>query len=511
MRKSSASFGLIIGILASPLIASANGDAEPATIRAPTKLADLPDRWRSAMKDLGVPGMAVVVVKGNQVIYRETFGSRDPKTGAPVTSDTAFYIASSTKSFVALAIMQLVEQGKIDLDAPVRKYLPRFELADAKLAKRLTIRDLLSHAKGIDSDPIVFLDAYSGQITDDLYYRHLRNANIRGSFEYTNVHYTLLGRVIDAASAKPWKDYLADHIFAPAGMIKATCYADEMYGRPDVAFPTVMDSAGLRRSKVRKTDRTMHAAGGMGTSINDLTQWLLINLNGGRVGEAQILSAKGIDAMHSLEVKSGKRGFRLPNREPLGYGLGWFVGRYKDVPYIDHGGGYTGTSAAITLIPQHGLGVAAVANSSVPLPHIVTSDILDRLLSLEETDLLPRFKMMVERRASQLRALDTKFGRNPAVRQGGLSLKPSAYVGRYENADWGILEIAFDGRNLTARIGDLPLQMGSVGIDRFQYRTEGASTKEARFEIEGGSSVVALVADVSDTGKAVRFERRPAG
>ena len=215
--------------------------------------------------------------------------------------------------------------------------------------------------------------------------------------------------------------------------------------------------------------------------------------------------------MHALEVKSGKRGFRLPNREPLGYGFGWFVGRYKDIPYIDHGGGYTGTSAAITLVPQHQLGVAVIANSGIPLPHVATGDILDRILNLEGKDLLPQLKQMAERRASRLSAIEANFGENPAVKQGGLSLTPSAYIGHYGNIDWGTIEIAVDGRNLTARIGDLPLQLGSIGADEFQYRTEGTSLKEARFEIAGSGTVVAVIADVSETGTAIRFERSPEG
>ena len=292
MRQSILFAGLIIASSSSPLIAQEEKSAAPTTISAPKELADLPGRWQDAMKDLGVPGMAVAVVSGGKMIMLEVFGVRDPQAGTPVTPETAFYIASSTKSFTAMGIMQLVEQGRVDLGEPVKKYLPRFELSDAELTKGLTIRDLLSHAKGIDSDPIVFLDAYTGQITDDLYYRHLRDADIAGKFAYNNVHYTLLGRVVHAVSGKPWQDYLGDHIFAPAGMSNATCYADQMYSRADVAFPTVTHGTGLRRSRIRKTDRTMHAAGGMGTSINDLARWLLVNLNGGRVGDAQILSAK---------------------------------------------------------------------------------------------------------------------------------------------------------------------------------------------------------------------------
>ncbi len=158
----------------------------------PKEMAGLRERWLEAMKDLDVPGMAVVIVRGDEVIYTETFGERDPEKHVPVTPDTIFYIASCTKSFMAMAVMTLVEEGKLDLDAPVKKYLPKFEVADATLTETLTVRDLLSHAKGLDSQPIVTLDAFTGEITEERFYRWLKEAKATGSFDYTNLHYTLL-------------------------------------------------------------------------------------------------------------------------------------------------------------------------------------------------------------------------------------------------------------------------------------------------------------------------------
>src|SRR5262245_19156012 len=114
-----------------PFLAQASDPVHP-------DLAELKDRWREAMEACGVPALAMVLVEGDEVVHRVTLGQRDPGRDAPVTSETIFYIASATKPYVAFALAQLAEQGKVELDAPVKRYLPRFRLADAKLTETIT-------------------------------------------------------------------------------------------------------------------------------------------------------------------------------------------------------------------------------------------------------------------------------------------------------------------------------------------------------------------------------------
>jgi len=142
------------------------------------ELADRPARWGEVMDLFDVPGMAVAVVRDGQT-YVQCFGARDPKSGDPVTPETLFYIASVTKTFTATAICELADEGRLRLDDPVRKYLPRFQLPDSALTRSITIRDLLCHRYGIDSTPIVFLDAFTGEITEDRYYHWLAQADIK--------------------------------------------------------------------------------------------------------------------------------------------------------------------------------------------------------------------------------------------------------------------------------------------------------------------------------------------
>lgn len=479
----------------------------PATPSAalPPEFEGLPQRWEAAMKEMGVPGLAVTVVRGNDVIYTAAFGERDPQNHLPVTPDTIFYIASCTKSFVAMAMLSLVEEAKVDLDAPVKRYLPRFELSDPSLTQTLTIRDLLSHAKGINSQPIVFLDAFSGEITEDRFYEWIPAATIHGSFRYTNLHYTLAGRVLEAVEGKSWKDVLTERILTPAGMSRTTPYASRMYGDPNAGVPCVLRNNQPVPATVRKSDETMHAAGGLGASIADLSKWLILNLNGGRVGDRNVLPEKWIQEMQRIQSKMGKPEETLPGNMREGYGLGWTIGHYKQIPRIEHGGGYTGTSAHISFMPQQKIGVAVVANAGLPLPLVVAGDVYDRLLKLEGADIIPEIAQRTKGRMKQQQEQVTHYEQNP-VTQEALSLPIADYAGNYTNPVWGTVVVERSDNRLSARVGTLPLMLSPEGENRFSVLVGEDQQELGRFETstEGVSAIVIAFA-LGDTD--VRFDR----
>lgn len=493
--------GLVLAILAAPIAAQV---AHPQDAAAEKVLAELAPRWTAAMHDLGVPGMAVVVVRGDRVVFRRTFGTRDGMR--PVTEHTAFYIASATKPFVALAVMQLVEAGKVELDAPVRRYLPRFRVADDEVTERLTVRELLSHAPGISSGPIVMLDAYTGDISEDRYYRFLAEVQPSGKVTYSNVHYTLAGRLIEAVTGQGWRDYLAEHVFGPAGMVDATGYADAMYAREDVALP-MLPAAGRPVPCQRKTDRTMHAAGGLGTSIRDLERWLIVQLDGGKVGDARLLSEDGMTELLDLQSELDEPDGQV--RRMTGFALGWQYGTFRGRPYRQHGGGYTGAAAHISFLPEDRLGVACVANTSgggQALLQVVSIDVYDRLLGIGGDDFLPGFAAQAKRYAEHLAAARPRTA-NPAVGD-GLSGPAPAYVGAYTNEDWGEVRIELVDDVLSASIGDLRAELFSAGRDAFLTFVAPDTTNPGHFELGTDGAPQAVILDMGDGHASVRFVRR---
>lgn len=468
-------------------IARAKTSAKPI----PPALADLPDRWRGAMEHFLSPGFAVVAVEDDEVIYLDAFGERDPQRKLPVTPDTIFYIASATKPFNAMAILTLVDDGKIELDAPVKRYLPRFELAEPGSADKITIRDLLSHKAGVRGGGVVFLDAYTGEITDDRYYYFLReNGSAAGTTRYSNVHYTLLGRVIEAVTGKTWQEYLIEQILRPAGMHNTTPYATAMYQSENVAIPQAHTKDGsFRAADTRKSDETMHAAGGLGTTARDLGQWLKLNINRGVVDGKRIVSKKMMDEMLKMQSTTEPRQ-RMFSR--LGFGLGWQRGKFGDYETAHHGGGYIGAVTHTSFLIKENIGVGVLGHATGPAGtivfEIVPPDIYNRLLVTNAEDKLPEFKRMSEERMP--RYLAERETQTPDFGTTNLSLPGSAYAGIFEEKYWGTLRVSTTGDLLNVRWGQLAAHFEPAdGNDSFVLKTARNDEFPGRFLIESGKVV----------------------
>ncbi|MCL4691000.1 MAG: beta-lactamase family protein [Candidatus Hydrogenedentes bacterium] len=462
----------------------------------------LESRWSSAVEELGLPGFSVAVVQRDHVIYSKGFGLRSLSPKEPFTSGTPVYIASVTKTFVALAIVQLAEQGKLDLDAPVKTYLPRLQLADAGLSERLTIRDLLCHRYGISNWPITFAEAYSGLITDDLYYRELPDSDVKGSWDYSNLHFTLLGRVIQAVSGESWQEYLRDHILAPAGMPHTTGYASVLYGFDHTAQPMVLERGEWRVSPLRKTDATMHAAGGMGSSADDLARWIRLHLNDGEIDGASIVSRDSIAAMLNPEVEPGTRFFRFDR--PL-MGLGWYLGEYEGERLVHHFGSYVGAHAHVSFMPEHGIGVAVVANSDDKpsmLVHLVACDVYDALLDLPGTDGLPSF---IQETKLELKRDAAESPDSVASKSLQLALPVGAYTGTYRSDRWGELVVREDGNGLSASIGALPIEVRAADGNLMSIESP-LGDASLKFVVTDGEAVTAVQV-LSSRGVEMEFAR----
>ncbi len=446
-RSSITSILSIVSILSIPPLAAA--DNLDATF------VQLESRWRDAMNSMLVPGMSVAVVYNGELVYAQGFGVRRLTPELPFTPDSACYVASSTKPFTGLGIMTLVDQGKVDLDKPVKSYLPKFDLPDHDLAQSITVRDLLTHRYGIDNQVITFGEAYSGNWDDDFFFRELpKSSAIKGSWQYSNLHFTIAGRIIEAVTGQPWQEYLRDTVFRPLGMNHTTARASELYADENVAIGLSWDRDHWIESPVIKIDKTMHAAGGMGGSARDFAQWLRFNMGDGSVDGKRIVSADTLARMFEPQLEIDEE---FPPFDRGTMGLAWFIGGYRGETLIHHFGGYLGYSAHISFMPEHKLGVVALANSNRAasfLIHQVAADVYDRVLGLEGEDKLPalydRINVILERERTEP---------DPALPDSPLTLsKPlDAYTGTFTSDRYGTLTLERNGDTLTGVIGNLRL------------------------------------------------------
>ncbi len=314
------------------------------------------------MRNDQVPGVAVAIVHQNAVVYSRGFG--DDGYGRPVTPDTSFILGSMSKSFTALAVMQLAEQGAIALDAPARQYLPWFAVADPEASERITVRHLLNHTSGI---PARAPRASVPDATMDDQVRALAGVTLNHApgeaHEYASPNYLVLGAIIEQVSGQPFDAYVTQHIFAPLKMqhsftSQETAIANGMAQghRYWFGFPVAATLS-------YEADRMPTAA--LISSGNDMARYLLAHLNGGTVDGQQVVSPAGMAELHRPNAPG----------DGFSYAMGWRVGPVEGVPAVHHGGIVPHFRGKMVLLPDQQWGVVVLTNASTsfPLPIVPTS------------------------------------------------------------------------------------------------------------------------------------------
>jgi CubicO group peptidase (beta-lactamase class C family) len=411
-----------------------------------------------------MPGIAVSVVRGDETVYARGFGYADVEAGVRATEETEYYIASSTKSFTALAAQLLHVDGTIDLDRSLQSYLPDVAFDPEIEADSITLRDLLTHTGGISNGAIVFRTAFSGEHTQTALLRAMTATTVesrapRGEFRYTNLGYNILSVILDRETGMPWQDLLAKTVFAPSGMPRTTAYVSlpAKEGWP-VARPYFGIEAGQQeRLYLEKADNTMQAAGGMYSTAADLARWVTIQLNEGRIDGQQVFPPEVIRETHHPFAETDTR-FGPYEREG-GYGLGWYIGGYDGRVLIHHFGGFAGWRSHVSFMPEHDVGVVVLANQGPVgslLADLVATYAYDWWLGRDSLEAVYRAKRdEVTQRVTQRKGrIEDDLARR-AERTWTLTEPLESYVGTYRSDLYGTLTVTIAEGVLAAAIGNM--------------------------------------------------------
>lgn len=343
---------------------------------APAAAGTDPDRFRAdadafirrAMDRVGVvPGLSIAVVDGEDVLMTAGYGVADLASGAPVDADTRFYIASSTKSFTALAVAATAARGDIDLEEPVSAWSD-VPATQGALFSRVSLTDLLSHRSGLDNSPMSFRAAMSGEHTpeamrDLVAATVLREDTSHGTFRYSNAGYNLATTLLEARDGRDWRVLVRDEVLRPIGMNDTTGWMSEARTGGVVAAGHLgYGTDGPVRSPLQKVDATMQSAGGLVSTADDMARWLEIQINDGVLDGRRVFPAGLVTSTHRPLATNGAT-FGPYVRDS--YGLGWQIGRYGDDVLIHHFGNFAGSRAHVSFMPERRLGVAVMVNEDV--------------------------------------------------------------------------------------------------------------------------------------------------
>lgn len=456
-----------------------------------------------------VPGLSIAVVDAQGSVLTAGYGVADVETGAPVTPDTRFYIASSTKSFTALAIAAMAERGEVDLDAPLSTWssgsgVPR----DA--ADTVSLTDLLSHRSGLDNRAIAFRLAYSGDWTPeglwDLTAETRPNPEApHGTYAYANAGYNLATVLTERRWGRDWRAMVEGEVLQPLGMTHTTARIDAVRASGEVvsAGHFGFTPGAPEKSWLQKSDATMQSAGGLISTANDMAIWLEAQLNDGVVAGRRVFPAGLVESTHAPQVLSDST-FGAYQR--TGYGLGWQMGRYGDDRLIHHFGNFAGSRAHVSFMPDRHIGVAVMVNEdgfAGDLADLVANYVYDWFAGVPDLEAAYDAKLdqlaanRDRRRAAYAEGLQSR-GQRPRT----LSLPNAAYVGEYVSPALGAMIVRPSGERLELAIGVLhAVAENFTQPESLRVELSPLSGQSATFEVVDGQ-VVAL------TLAGERFVRR---
>ncbi len=332
------------------------------------------DRYISAAQEAwGVPGMAVAVIRDGDVVLARGYGRRSLDEPGEVDEHTLFAIASNSKAFTSASLATLVEEGRLGWDDRVQDHLPWFQVYDAWVSSEMRIRDLLSHRSGLGTYSGDLLWYGTGYSAEEVIrrVRHLPpSGSFRASYGYSNLMFITAGLVIEAVTGQAWANVIQDRFLEPLGMDRTVTSVADLGGMANVASPH-SDRGGSLRTFAWYGWDNMAAAGGIISSVSDMSRWMRMQLAEGEFEGRRYFSPQAAHVMwtphNSFAVVTSARE-RYPSTHFRGYGLGWSLMDYRGHLVASHGGGYDGMFSRVVLVPEADLGVVVLTNSMTVVP-----------------------------------------------------------------------------------------------------------------------------------------------
>src|SRR5690349_14641419 len=357
------------------------------------KLQGFDAYMEQTLKDWNTPGVGVGIVVGDKLVFVKGYGYRDYEKKLPFTAKTLQPIASNSKLFTAVSAGMLVEEGKLTWDKPIKQSMPEIEFYNDQLNNNVTLRDMLSHRTGVTRHDLIWFKSpfTRKELFDRLKYLEPQEP-MRETFLYNNLMFAAVGQIIEMKSGKKWEDFVRERIFAPLEMNTTNYTIADMLKQPDFGVPyrEKRDSFELYKIPYYEDTEGIAPAGAIISNIEDLSHWLIALMNEGKYKGQQVLPANVLKA--TLQPAIG-----LPNTlgEALGfweilnpdYGMGRQTASYRGHLITYHGGDLPGFHSQIAFLPNEKIGVIVlvISDHSAPLYNIISYNVYERLLGMDQT------------------------------------------------------------------------------------------------------------------------------
>nr|WP_233511699.1 serine hydrolase [Luteimonas weifangensis] len=453
----------------------------------PASLQDFDAYVENVRRTFDVPGIAVAIVKDGQVVLERGYGLRDREANAPVDAHTLFAIASNTKAFTAASLQMLAQDGKLEMTDRVIEHLPWFRMSDPYITHEMRIRDLLAHRSGLSLGAGDLLYWPTTDYSNREVAERLKDVPITGGFReqyaYDNILFGVAQLVVEQVSGLPFERFLQQRIFDPLGMAETRYNSDHLQGLTNVATGYAKADFKDLVPAPRMTWANVGGAGGIYSSVHDLSQWVRAQLAGGvYAGEGEqakrLFTEERQRQMWTMLTPIPVAKPSVPELAPavpnfMGYGEGWYLGDYRGRKLVWHTGGWPGMVSRVTMLPEQGIGVIVLTNAeSGAAFNAVTMRALDAMLGPPAYDWTAAYAAA---RAKQEGKADESWRKHLEARNAASkpSLPLAAYAQTYRDPWYGDVVVSQQGGKLRIRFAHTADLVGTLSHwqhDTFQVR-----------------------------------------
>jgi CubicO group peptidase (beta-lactamase class C family) len=451
----------------------------------------------STMRAWQLPGVAVAIVKNDRVVYVSGYGTKELGGTAPVTGDTLFQIASTSKAFTSAALAMLVSDGKLSWDDPVRQHLDYFHLSDMCADAQVTIRDIVSHRTGLSRHDELWDNS---PLTREEVIRRIGKVELskpfRSAYQYQNIMFIAAGEVVAKTSGMSWDEFVRTRIFQPL-LMTHTVTSDADWNSADHATGYQYDWKSGRVTPQRPTDTTTIGGGGaIKSSATDMANWLRFQLANGAFNLVQLTDAAAIEETKTPNTVIRMEGLtREANTETnvMSYAMGWTVQDYRGELLVSHAGALNGFRTHVDLLPRRNTGFVIMTNVGRGLALVSMRNALADLLSSKPGRDWNAYYLMVDRHSDEKDAAEKETRDAKRIPDTQPSRPLESYTGDYENPAYGVAKISIVNGALLLQWSRMTIPLAHFHYDVFSAKSEYDDVDEhVTFELDPNREVKTL-------------------
>ena len=490
---------LVALLLFSSISSIAQSDSIPVFVR------DSLDVYTNrALSDWQIPGIAVCIIKNGKVVTMKGYGVTELGTNNKVDENTLFMIGSNTKAFTATALALLDAEKKLSLDDRVTKWIPDFKLDNKLAGEQAIIRDLLCHRIGFRTFQGDFTYWTSNLTRKEVIEKmsHIKaQYEFRTRFGYTNAAFLTAGEIIPRVTGKTWEEFIKERIFDPLGMSRTLALSKDIPNATNAAKAYTMADGKLMLIPYGIIDN-LAPAGSISSSVNDMSKWVMMQLDNGRYNGQQVIPATAINQTRQPHSILGNGGSMYNKGHFSLYGLGWFLEEYSGRRIVSHTGGVNGFVTSVTLVPEEKLGIIIFTNTDKnEFYEALKWEILDAYLGNIYRN-YSKVYLNITNTQRTVRARTDKQFHDSASLDLKTELPLNEYTGNYFNDVYGNMKVVMEQNELRMRFSHHPnmyAKLESLGGNRFYATFSDPEFDKAvfPFHVENGKvkSVTVKVAD----------------